>query len=184
MTRNASRVLDEYLVAAAQTGSRPALNGLARRWTPRLLRHARHLLDADAAARDAVQETWLAIVRGLARLDDPAKFPAWAFAIATRKCADQVRANVGLRRARETLAHDPALAESAGENVAPSESAALRRALARLPAEQRVVVAMFYADELTIEEIAAALTLPAGTVKSRLFNARKALKQMLGKEAR
>ena len=91
------RALDEYLVVLSQTGFREALNGLARRWTPRLLRYAGRVLrgssEAAEAARDVVQDTWIGVIRGLRGLRDPAQFPAWIYGIATRKCADVIRAN-------------------------------------------------------------------------------------------
>src|SRR5918995_4013567 len=95
------RSLDEYLVSLSQAGSSEALDGLARRWTPRLLRYAARVLggsDAAEAARDVVQETWIGAIRGLRGLRDPAQFPAWIYGIATRKCADAIRANRRRRR--------------------------------------------------------------------------------------
>lgn len=179
MQRGPERVLDEYLVLTAQAGSRVALDELARRWTPRLLRHAQHLLGSTDQAGDAVQETWLAVVRGLRRLEDPARFPGWIYAIATRKCADAIRKNVRLRSFREGAKDDPT---NAGAPHNADDSLDMRGALARLPSDQGVVAAMFYGADLSVEEIAGALAIPAGTVKSRLHHAREALKTMLGKE--
>jgi len=74
------RALDEYLVSLSQAGSIEALDGLARRWTPRLLRYVVRVLggsgEAAEAARDVVQETWVGAIRGLRGLRDPAQFPA------------------------------------------------------------------------------------------------------------
>jgi RNA polymerase sigma factor (sigma-70 family) len=179
MQRGADRVLDEYLVLIAQAGSRVALDALARRWTPRLLRHAGHLLRAPDAARDAVQETWLAAVRGLGRLEDPARFPAWIYSIATRKCADAIRKTMRLRALSEAARREPREGDSA---ASADDALDVRKALARLPSEQAVVTAMFYGADLSVEEIAAALAIPAGTVKSRLHGARASLKTMLGKD--
>ena len=179
MERNPGRVLDEYLVLSAQAGSSVALGELARRWTPRLLRHAQHLLGSAEQAGDVVQETWLAVLRGLRRLEDPARFPGWVYAIATRRCADVIRGNVRLRAFREKAETDPTNAEAPH---GADERLDMRGALSRLPSDQAVVMAMFYGADLSIEEIAAALSIPAGTVKSRLHNARETLKTVLGEE--
>ena len=181
MNRGPERILDEYLVVTGQAGSREALDQLARRWTPRLLRHASHLLGATDAARDVVQEIWMSVVRGLRNLDDPARFPAWIYAIATRKCADAVRRMTRERRLEGRAAAE-ALTEPSSADPHIDVELDMRAALARLPSEQRIVVAMFYADDLSIEEISGALTIPIGTVKSRLFNARQALKQLMERE--
>lgn len=63
----------------ASTGDCTALERLVARWQPRLLAHAWRVLCDSERARDVVQEAWMEIPRGLARLDDAAVFPALAF---------------------------------------------------------------------------------------------------------
>ena len=179
MERSPDRILDEYLVLSAQAGSRVALDELARRWTPRLLRHAHHLLGSADQAGDAVQETWLAVMCGLRRLSDPESFPGWVYAIATRRCADAIRGSVRLRSFRDKTQNDPTNTETSPSS---DDRLDMRGALSRLPSDQAVVMAMFYGADLSVEEIAAALSIPAGTVKSRLHHARETLKTTLGKE--
>ena len=114
------RALDAYLVLLSQAGSVAALDGLARRWTPRLLRYAARMLagagDSDAA-RDAVQETWISAINGLRGVRDPAQFSSWIYGIATRRCVDALRAHT---RRRRLDANVPA--GDAGEPVAPLTS--------------------------------------------------------------
>lgn len=74
--RTLANVVDEYLVLGAQQGQVEAFESLARRWHPRLLRHARRLTGETEGAQEAVQDAWLSIARGLARLQDPASFGA------------------------------------------------------------------------------------------------------------
>jgi RNA polymerase sigma-70 factor, ECF subfamily len=178
------RAFDEYLVSLSQAGSTEALDGLARRWTPRLLRYATRLLGgsgtATDAARDVVQETWVGAIRGLVRLRDPAQFPAWIYGIATRKCADAIRTNVR-RRTRET---DAASGESVEDAALPLEQHIdLAEAIRRLPPWHRAAVHLYYREDLTVDEIATVMRVPAGTVKSRLHHARQALKRQLDSAA-
>ena len=179
MTRGPERIFDEYLVLASQAGSRQALDQLARRWTPRSLRHANHMLGGgDDSARDVVQETWSSVVRGLRRLDDPARFPAWIYAITTRKCVDVIRSKQrDRRRDAEIATETPTAPANAGASL--DAGLDLRAAIAALPPDQRIIVSMFYGDDLSVEEIGAALGIPSGTVKSRLFTARHALKALM-----
>lgn len=169
------RVYDELLVLHVQAGDRRALERLAARWQPRLLRSARRFTGQDEAAREAVQESWLGIVSGIGRLRDPALFPAWAFAILRRRCAERVRA-LAAARARSGL-----LAEANEPSAAPrgEDGLAIAQAFARLPEEQRVAATLFFVEQLTLEEISAATASPLGTVKSRIFAARKILKKAL-----
>ena len=174
--RDSGRVFDELLVLHAQSGDRRALERLAMRWQPRLLRSARRFTGDDELAREAVQECWLGIARGIGRLRDPAKFPGWAFMILRRRCADRVNAHATHRPRAEAL--DEANAPSA--HARGEDSAAIAQAFARLPEEQRVAATLFFVEQLKLDEIAEATGAPLGTVKSRIFAARKSLKQALG----
>ena len=179
------RALDEYLVVLAQGGSREALDGLARRWTPRLLRYAARVLggssEAAESAYDVVQETWIAGLRGLRGLREPAHFPAWIYGIATRKCADAIRANMRRRSfdADNAAANTDRAAERATEGHID-----LTTAIRRLPLMHRAVVHLFYREDLSVEEIAVILDVPAGTIKSRLHHARERLRRQLTTPAR
>jgi RNA polymerase sigma-70 factor (ECF subfamily) len=171
------RALDEYLVSLSQAGSIEALDGLARRWTPRLLRYATRVLGGSGDAPDVVQDTWIGAIRGLRGLRDPAQFPAWIYGIATRKCADAIRANTRRRR----------LDARAGTGEAGHDASAaledridLASATRGLPPLQRAVVHLFYREDLSVEEIASVLGIPPGTVKSRLHHAREGLRRQLG----
>ncbi|MBB5517864.1 RNA polymerase sigma factor [Amphiplicatus metriothermophilus] len=180
MRRDAARVFDEYLVAAARAGDRAAFDRLAARWAPRLYRHACRLLGDAEAAEDAAQEGWADIARGLSRLEDAALFPAWALRIVTRRCADGIRRGGRERRAWEALAREPESPDRGAHAIeARADGAPLVRALAALPAEQRATVALFYLEDLSVAEIAAALAVPAGTVKTRLMHARRKLRDAL-----
>jgi RNA polymerase sigma-70 factor (ECF subfamily) len=178
------RALDEYLVSLSQAGSRDALDGLARRWTPRLLRYAARVLggsDSADAARDVVQETWVGAIRGLRGVRDPARFPAWIYGIATRKCADAIRANTRRRR----LDAQAVIGESSRpvENLIFEQQIDVATAIRGLPPIHRAAVHLFYREELSVEEIASVLGIPPGTVKSRLHHARDALKRQLNAAA-
>ena len=173
------RLFDEYLAASARAGSRIALAQLAERFQPRLLGHARRLTGNAEAARDAVQEAWIEIVRGLARLDDATAFPAWAFRIVSRRCARWVRKTQQRRRLDTAYAAEPAelTTRDAGERAL--DAARLARAMANLSPDHRAAIALFYLEDLSVPEIAVALDVPSGTVKTRLMHARENLRRSL-----
>lgn len=174
MKPTVSRVFDEILLVQARTGDRRAAERLAIRWYPRLRRSARRILrDADLAD-EAVQNAWAGICSGWLGLAEPEKFPAWAYGILSRKCADSLRRIV---RDREHQSGQPVPADS--ENGTPDDRMGLNAAFASLPDDQRIAATLFFGEGLTLTEISAATSVPLGTVKSRLFHARQKLKAAL-----
>jgi RNA polymerase sigma factor (sigma-70 family) len=176
--RTPDEVYDELLVLRAQGRDREALGTLVDRWQPRLLRHALRLTGDAEAADEVLQEAWLAIVRGLRGLDDPARFPAWAYRIVGNKSADWVRRAMRHRGATRPLDEEPAAPDPPSTGPEP-EIAALRRALGQLEPQRRAILSMFYLDGMSVRQIAESFGLPVGTVKSRLHHARNHLKQIL-----
>jgi RNA polymerase sigma-70 factor (ECF subfamily) len=180
LRRGLEHALDEYLVLLAQGGSREAFARLAARWTPKLLAFATRALGTTEAARDAVQDTWESAARGLSRLEDPARFRVWIYGVAARKCADALRGkyrNARIAQSAQAMSEAPANAED-GFNDHLDVAAALKR----LPPDQRLAVSLYFGEELSVGEIAKITGVPEGTVKSRLFAARKALREVLGEE--
>jgi len=175
-TSDRERALDGYLVASARLGDRKAMGLLVERWDGRLRAHAWRLLGDADAARDAAQEAWAEIVRGLARLADERAFPAWAYRIVSRRCARQIGAALRRRRLEAAVAAEPPPAAAAAEQA---DGERLRRAIRALPPGQRAALALYHFEELSVAETAVALDVPAGTVKTRLMHARRKLRAAL-----
>jgi RNA polymerase sigma-70 factor (ECF subfamily) len=171
-------LFDEWLVVEAQAGDRQAAERLYRRWNPRLARAARRYGAGEEAALDLAQECWLAIFKGLSRVRDPARFRSYAFAVLHRRGADYLR---GVMKDREALASQPG-AQLTRPDAPPGETLAIRQAFASLPPDQRLAAHLFFIEGLTLREIAEVQSIPEGTAKSRLFHARRKLKQALTPE--
>lgn len=172
------RINDELLVLRCQEGDSAAFAALVDRWQPRLWRHAWRLTGEENAAWDVLQEAWIAVSRGLRRLEDPAAFPAWAYRIVSRKCHDWIRREQRRRRAVGTYAQEMRPQE---EQPPADDSRAddLRQALRRLPGQDRAILALRYEEEFSTAEIGEILRIPPGTVKSRLHYARERLRKYL-----
>jgi len=197
VSRTDQEVLDEWLVLEVQSGRPEALQLLAERWHRRLTGYAYRRIGRPEAAAEIAQEAWIAILRGIRRLDDPARFRPWVFRIVDRKAVDWLRRHHRQEALNDRLAEDPSLSPAAcdeGTNLAPEPSDSdreneghaqaidqLRAALRRLPGDRRALLSMFYLDGLSVREIAEALAVPEGTVKARLFHARNALKHDMEK---
>ena len=187
MTRSLESIRDELLVLRCQSGEQKALEPLIARWQPRLWRHARRLTGRRDAAWDVLQETLLAIVRSLHRLDDPALFRTWAYRIATNKSADWTRKQQRDRKLAEAVANNGDLRSVRAQQQRDFESThepnddvkRLHNAMGELSGDRQTILVMHYLDGMGIAEIAVALDIPAGTVKSRLYHARQQLKELL-----
>lgn len=169
---------DEWIAVRCQLGERPAFDELIQRWQGPIRQYVRHLADPDVAD-DLTQDIWLRVLRGIGRLRDPAKLRSWLFGIAHRTWIDTLRRKYAVVVADldEVDRHehsDPELPDDREEDLA-----ALARELARLPAIEREALTLFYLRELSLQEIAQALDIPAGTVKSRLHRARRMLRREL-----
>lgn len=176
MGRETERVLDAYLVSSVRVGDRSAFDILARRWNGKLTAHAWRLLRDEELAKDAVQEAWAEIVRGLSRLRDDNAFSAWAYRIVSRRCARQIGRLQGERRLAEELESEPA---EETESAPEPDVEALQRALRLLPPGQQAAVALFYLEDMSVVEVAISLNVPAGTVKTRLMHARRKMRSAL-----
>ena len=183
MVRTREQLLDEYLVASARVGDRKAFELLARRWQGKLVAHAWRLTGDVDLAREAAQEGWIEIVRGLGRLRDERAFPAWAYQIVSRRCARQIGRVQRGRALAASVAAEPVEASTAPEEGDAPATARLRTALADLPPEQRAAIALFYLEDLSVADTAVALNVPAGTVKTRLMHARRKLRAVLEGDA-
>jgi RNA polymerase sigma factor (sigma-70 family) len=165
------RALMALHVAGARLGRARDFAALVDLAGPRLLAHARRLTDTAEAAQDVTQEAWVAVARGLGGLRDDRAFLPWALAIVTRAAARDLKGRVRERAALAEHARD-----LAQPDTPPPD---LRAAIARLPPAQRVTLALFYLDGLSVAEVATALSIPPGTVKTRLMHARNTLRALL-----
>jgi RNA polymerase sigma-70 factor (ECF subfamily) len=168
---------DELLVIRCQLGERRAWDELIGRWHKPLWRYARNLAGSEAAADDASQEVWLRALRGLARLREGAKLRPWLFGIAHRVLMDRLREQYARPEAPDVDIEAQAASDSTLE--LEFELSAMLDELARLPVVEKEVLTLFYLRELSLDDVAQVLAIPAGTVKSRLFRARKLLRHEL-----
>lgn len=168
---------DELLAIRCQLGERAAFDDLIERWHGPLWRYVRRLVVNEEEAADTLQDAWLRVLRALPGLRDPARLRPWLFGIARRTVMDRLR-----RRYAE-----PAPASLEGrdlpgvEDPRPMEEDLdlMREELAGLPLVEREVLVLFHLRELTLAQVAEALAVPVGTVKSRLFRARRLLRERL-----
>ena len=170
MQDDRSNIQNQLLVMDAQSGDAEAMEKLVSRWQKRLWLHALRLTGETQAAWDVTQQTWLAIIKGLRKLHDPANFRAWAYRITTNKSIDWIRKtktnkHVSMEQMQEYQCEE-------------QKDTGIHELLGKLDMRKKVVLCLYYFEQLTVPEISTALKIPTGTVKSRLHNARKELKEL------
>jgi RNA polymerase sigma-70 factor (ECF subfamily) len=174
---------------AASSGSYPAadedgktspaidLRGLVQEHHAAIYRYACRLAGCPSEAEDLTQQAFLIAHQRLAQLRDPSRARAWLLAV-VRSCFLK-----SVRRPRPAPAQnfDLNIDEVADRTpaVAAVDGEALKAALGQLPDEFRLVLLMFYFEELSYHEIADQLQLPIGTVMSRLSRAKNHLRKKL-----
>lgn len=167
-------ILDELLVLRTQNGDMKAFSLLVKRWQPALLRQAYRLTRDDDAALDIAQDTWHAIAMGIHKLKSPQAFKTWSFRVVSNKSVNWIKD----RQKQRTLQGESESGIILAEQDSSSKNVELiRRALNELPIKSKTILSMFYIDNHSVKEISEILSLSDGTVKSRLFYARKMLKE-------
>lgn len=176
------RAVDRELVERAQAGDESAFAELAARIGDRMYAAAQHILHDTGRAEDAVQQALISIWRQLPRLSDPDHFQAWAYRIVVRAAYAEARhRRLWILRSaatpvERTFARDHAFA------VADRDQ--LRRGFGRLPIDHRAVLVLKHFAGLSNAEIAEALGIPEGTVRSRLHHGIRSLRAALEADAR
>lgn len=171
MAKGAYKVFDELLILQYQAGNRKALTLLVKRWNSKMLHQAYlHSQNYDAS-RDIVQESWQSVISSLKKLRDPAAFPLWVRRIVRGKSIDWIR----IQQKKRKMLENHEIEETLEIDNNDTGVTTLRIALKQLSGEQRILLNMHYLGNRPLQEISEVLSVPVGTVKSRLFHARKKL---------
>ena len=171
---------DEVLIARIAGGDRLAMQVLYARHHVRVYRFILRLTRNEATAEDMISEVFLEIWRSAGKFEGRSQVSTWMLSIARFKTLSALR-----KRSEEEL--DEGMAEQIEDQADDPEtslakkdkSALLRECLNALSAEHREVIDLVYYHEKSVEEVAGIVGIPAATVKTRMFYARKKLSELL-----
>ena len=180
---NLQQMTDEQIIGRVRGGETRMFGELVQRYQDPVFGMALRFLGSRGDAEDAAQEVFLRVYRGFDAFKGEAKFSTWLYRITYNLCADWLRRN---RRADRRAA----MIEEAGEvadgrvnleeGILQSETRdKVRRALDGLDERYRSVIVLLYYQQMSYEQIAAVLELPMKTVETRLYRARKLLRESL-----
>lgn len=181
-----------FLVSAAQSGDILAMNQLVKLWQKRIYNFALKYFNDHDLAMEVTQKTFISMSKNLNKLKDDGSFKSWLYRIASNYCHEEVRRQqnkwvlpfmkVQNNKDKKTIEDSPNLggAHDPERNLGNLElKELLKKALATLPEEQRLVVIMKEYEGLKIREIAEVMNISDNTVKSRLYYALGSLKKLL-----
>jgi RNA polymerase sigma-70 factor (ECF subfamily) len=155
-----------FCVLRAQSGSHEALNELFRLLQEPLFRYLKNLVREEFKAEDILQEVFIRIYRKLKWLKEPRALRSWAFQIATREAFRYLRRE---KRWANEASDEERLAQATVAETFPSEMISqLPDLIGNLSPASRAAIVLYYLNELSLNETAAVLQIPVGTVKSRL----------------
>ncbi len=174
--------MDRDLVVAARGGDREAYADLVRTRGDRLFGIAQRILRDVDRTEDAVQEALVIAWRDLPGLRDPDRFDAWLHRLLVRSCITEAKRERRLAANVRILPMDIPAATDEFLSVADRDQ--LDRGFRRLPPEQRALLVLRHFAGLEPAEIAEVLGVPAGTVRSRLHHAHRAMRAALDADAR
>ena len=173
MKGNLSKIENQLLVMSAQGGNAEAVEKLVSLWQKKLWQYVFRLTTDVHASWDITQQCWLEIIKGLNKLNDPACFKAWAYRIATNRTVDWLK-----NKKRNQHINLELIGIDCSQK---DDDLQVKEIVQRLKSDSRAILSLYYFEQLSVPEISIALSIPQGTVKSRLFKARVELKKLWGK---
>jgi RNA polymerase sigma-70 factor (ECF subfamily) len=173
MTDPLEQLAERLLVLRCQAGDESAFAELVERYSPRLRYFVRRMTDGDPD--DLLQEVWIDVFRGLPRLADTAAFPAWIYRLTRDRVARDYR---GRRHVPEPLLDSDPPAEDEPDFSA-EDAGRIHSAMGELPAEQREVLVLRFLEGMSYDDMSGVIGCPLGTVRSRLYYAKQALRRIL-----
>ena len=182
--RTSREIYDELLVTRCKGRDVAAWDELVRRWNGRLLYYLRRLIDQESDATSALQDVWLQALRGIHSLRQGSRLAPWLYTIARRMAMNHYRRDYARHEETSHESIEPQTDEADDENLRFENAELIHFGLAQLGVPEREVLTLFFLEDLTIGEIAEVIGIPSGTVKSRLFKARRDLRVVLEREAR
>jgi RNA polymerase sigma-70 factor (ECF subfamily) len=165
------------IVAAAAAGDEQAFRTLVTEYADAVYGHALRFFGDTTSAEDATQEVFVKVFRSIASFDGRSKLSTWLFRVTRNVCLDMVRSGRHRPEPVDPLTLERLSAPDFADDVVMTQ--ALRGAIGALSPEDREALSSVTIFGLSYGEAADSLGVPVGTVKSRVFRARKALVAML-----
>jgi len=172
----------ELLILRCCRGQKEALEELVTSWERRLFYYIHRLVDDEQDAWVILQETWVKVLQNIKKVREPRKLPVWLYSIARNTAISHLRKSYS---EKAIFKYDENISNmgDCDSNLSFDNAEQIHYGLGLISLQHRDVLTLFFLRDLSLEEIAQILHVPVGTVKSRLYYAKQALKDVLKKEA-
>jgi RNA polymerase sigma-70 factor, ECF subfamily len=170
---------DQSAIERCRAGDNEAFRHIVERYQLEAIGHAIAILGSREDARDAVQEAFIDAFQALDRLDLTRRFYPWFYVVLRNRCYKLIAG----RKKREVASIDEMEILATTESIQPENAMLLEQALLELPAEERELITLRHLDGLSYQELAERLGVPQGTIMSRLYYARKGLREKLARHS-
>ena len=182
MGRSSRAIQNELLWLRFKRGDSDAVRELISHWERPLYYYVRRLTEKEEDAWDILQDVWLICVRKIATLADPRALPTWLYRVARNTAVSHFRKSSRFQafeeegRGSESSLADEAITFDAAQALD------IHRALDRISLPHREVLTLHFLEDFSLAEIAEIVDVPVGTVKSRLYFAKRAMRYELEAE--
>jgi RNA polymerase sigma-70 factor (ECF subfamily) len=184
-TRDSDEQIQEgSWVAASQQGDTAAFNRLVLKWEKKVYNIALRMLQSREEAAEATQEIFLLTFKNIRRFRRDARFSTWLYRIAMNHCITQARhrpsgihLSIDDKNTDVSTIKQMRVAETqVGQLLRSEERNRVLQAVSHLQPDQKAVIELKFFQEMTFDEIAAILSIPVSTIKSRLYSGLEVLK--------
>jgi RNA polymerase sigma-70 factor (ECF subfamily) len=167
------RLIEQVIILRCQTGDRDAFAELIERYQAPLRYFISHLSSNSEVTEDIFQDTWLTVIRRIYTLKKTEAFSTWLYRVARNKVYQQLRRKQKSSEFNENVAVPN---DTEDDEFSPEDAAKIHRCLKKLRPEHKEVLMLRFLEQMSYNEIAKVINCGLGTVKSRIYYAKLALK--------
>ena len=181
MRTEKEKIYYELLVLRCRRNDKDAWKELIGNWEKPIFYYVKRLVDDENDAWDILQQIWLKVIQGINKLKEPDSLPAWLYRIARWTTMSYWRKRYSKRDLIEEI-NDISSYEGENEEIHFDNAGKVHYGLSRLSLAHREVLTLYFLEDFSLSDIADILEISPGTVKSRLYHAKRALHDILEKE--
>lgn len=172
------QLIEQMLILRCQMGDKDALADLIERYQRPLRYFISRLLDDAQASEDILQDTWLTVIGRISGLKKPEAFPIWLYRIARNKVYQRLRRKKVWSELNENIT---APSENEDDAISLENVAKIHECLMKLRPEHKEVLMLRFLEQMSYQQMTEVLGCNPGTVRSRVYYAKLALKNELEK---